>query len=135
MNVLSFSSGKNLKEGLATLEEDLVKLTVELQMEAQCIPNMTHPHAPIGGEDRSTVRAMVYSIKDSDQCLIGTAEIPVGGIHMDAILAESLLPLIEVWAAEGALDVTIIGDDIRLHQVINFQQAASTRLQNGRAWS
>jgi len=40
MNVLSFSSGKNLKEGLVTLEEDLVKLTDELQMEAQCIPNM-----------------------------------------------------------------------------------------------
>jgi seryl-tRNA synthetase len=39
MNVLSFSSGKNLK-GLATSEEDLVKLTDELQMEAQCIPNM-----------------------------------------------------------------------------------------------
>ncbi|XP_073265489.1 uncharacterized protein [Populus alba] len=72
--------GKNLKEGLATLEEDLVKLTDELQMEAQW-------------EDSSTVRAMVCSIEDSDQCLIGTAEIPVGGIHMDAILAESLQPL------------------------------------------
>lgn len=35
----------------------------------------------------------VYSIEGSDQCLIATAEIPVGGIHMDSILAESLLPL------------------------------------------
>jgi seryl-tRNA synthetase len=35
----------------------------------------------------------VYSIEDSDQCLIGTAEIPVGGIHMDSILTESSLPL------------------------------------------
>ncbi|KAI8013594.1 hypothetical protein LOK49_LG05G03035 [Camellia lanceoleosa] len=35
----------------------------------------------------------VYSIEGSDQCLIGTAEIPVGGIHMDSILAESSLPL------------------------------------------
>ncbi|KAJ6335490.1 hypothetical protein OIU78_012174 [Salix suchowensis] len=139
--------GKNLKEGLATLEEDLVKLTDELQLEAQCIPNMTHPNVPIGGEDSSTVRKMagtprdfgfpvkdhlqlgkeldlfdfdaaaevselvrssvvekcgfqprgdntqVYSIEGSDQCLIGTAEIPVGGIHMDAILAETQLPL------------------------------------------
>ncbi|XP_072973494.1 serine--tRNA ligase, chloroplastic/mitochondrial isoform X2 [Typha angustifolia] len=34
----------------------------------------------------------VYSIEDSDQCLIGTAEIPVGGIHMDSILPESGLP-------------------------------------------
>lgn len=35
----------------------------------------------------------VYSIEGSDQCLIGTAEIPVGGIHMDSILSASLLPL------------------------------------------
>ncbi|KAK2659804.1 hypothetical protein Ddye_006337 [Dipteronia dyeriana] len=176
--------GKNLKEGLVTLEEDLLKLTDELQLEAQCIPNMTHPDVPIGGEDSSKIRKMVgsqrvfsfplkdhlqlgkeldifdfdaaaevsgskfyylkneavmlemalinwtlcevmkrgftplttpeivrssvvekcgfqpraantqvYSIDGSDQCLIGTAEIPVGGIHMDSILAESLLPL------------------------------------------
>ncbi|GMY28782.1 serine--tRNA ligase, chloroplastic/mitochondrial isoform X1 [Fagus crenata] len=176
--------GKNLKEGLVTLEEDLLKLTDELQQEAQCIPNMTHPDVPIGGEDSSVIRKMVgsprkfsfpikdhlqlgkeldlfdfdaaaevsgskfyylkneavmlemgllnwtlsevmkkgftplttpeivrssvvekcgfqprgantqvYSIEGSDQCLIGTAEIPVGGIHMDSIVAESLLPL------------------------------------------
>ncbi|KAJ9545475.1 hypothetical protein OSB04_025182 [Centaurea solstitialis] len=35
----------------------------------------------------------VYSIEGTDQCLIGTAEIPVGGIHMDSILADSSLPL------------------------------------------
>ncbi|GAV83257.1 tRNA-synt_2b domain-containing protein/Seryl_tRNA_N domain-containing protein [Cephalotus follicularis] len=176
--------GKNLKEALMTLEDDLVKLKDELHQEAQCIPNMTHPDVPIGGEDCSTVRKMVgsprefgflakdhvqvgkeldlldfdaaaevsgskfyylkneavmlemglinwtlsevmkrgftplttpeivrssvvekcgfqpraentqvYSIEGSDQCLIGTAEIPVGGIHMDSIIAESLLPL------------------------------------------
>ncbi|XP_065620594.1 serine--tRNA ligase, chloroplastic/mitochondrial-like [Quercus suber] len=176
--------GKNLKEGLVTLEEDLLKLTDELQQEAQCIPNMTHPDVPIGGEESSVIRKMVgsprkfsfpvkdhlqlgkeldlldfdaaaevsgskfyylkneavmlemglinwtlsevmkkgftplttpeivrssvvekcgfqprgantqvYSIEGSDQCLIGTAEIPVGGIHMDSIVAESLLPL------------------------------------------
>ncbi|WJZ92318.1 hypothetical protein VitviT2T_011320 [Vitis vinifera] len=176
--------GKNLKEGVMNLEEDLLRLTDELQQEAQCIPNMTHPDVPIGGEDCSTLRKMVgsprkfgftikdhlqlgkeldlfdfdaaaevsgskfyylkneavmlemalinwtlsevmkrgftplttpeivrssvvekcgfqprgsntqvYSIEGSDQCLIGTAEIPVGGIHMDSILAESLLPL------------------------------------------
>ncbi|KAL6179420.1 hypothetical protein ACLB2K_050935 [Fragaria x ananassa] len=176
--------GKNLKEALLTLEEDLLKLTDELQQEAQCIPNMTHPDVPIGGEDNSTIRKMVgrprefnfpvkdhlqlgkdldlfdfdaasevsgskfyylkneavmlemglinwtllevmkwgftalttpeivrssvvekcgfqprgtntqvYSIEGSDQCLIGTAEIPVGGIHMDSILSASVLPL------------------------------------------
>ncbi|XP_024930731.1 serine--tRNA ligase, chloroplastic/mitochondrial isoform X2 [Ziziphus jujuba] len=176
--------GKNLKEGLLALEEDLLKLTDDLQQEAQCIPNMTHPDVPIGGEDCSTIRktygsprefifpvkdhlqlgkqldlfdldaasevsgskfyylkneavmlemglinwtlsevmrrgfiplttpeivrssvvekcgfqprgtnTQVYSIEGTDQCLIGTAEIPVGGIHMDSILSESLLPL------------------------------------------
>ncbi|KAJ1386181.1 Serine-tRNA ligase, type1 [Sesbania bispinosa] len=176
--------GKNLKESLIALEEDLVKLNDELQQEAQRIPNTTHPDVPIGGEDFSTIRKMVgscpefsfpvkdhlqlgkehdlfdfdaaaevsgskfyylkneavllemallnwtlsevmkrgftplttpeivrssvvekcgfqpranntqvYSIDDSDQCLIGTAEIPVGGLHMDSILADSLLPL------------------------------------------
>ncbi|CAK9149048.1 unnamed protein product [Ilex paraguariensis] len=176
--------GKNLKDRLITLEDDLLKLTDELQLEAQSIPNMTHPDVPIGAEDSSTLRKVVgdphefsfpikdhvqlgkeldlfdfdsaaeisgskfyymkneavmlemglinwtlfevmkrgftplttpeivrssvvekcgfqprgtntqvYSIEGSDQCLIGTAEIPVGGIHMDSILPEALLPL------------------------------------------
>ncbi|KAL3613624.1 Serine--tRNA ligase, chloroplastic/mitochondrial [Castilleja foliolosa] len=176
--------GKNIKDKLVTLEEDLLKITDELQHEAQSVPNMTHPDVPLGGEDSSVVRKLVgkprdfsfsikdhvqlgkdldlfdfdaaaevsgskfyylkneavmlelalvnwavsevmkrgfvplttpeivrssvvekcgfqprgtntqvYSIDGSDQCLIGTAEIPVGGIHMDSILAESSLPL------------------------------------------
>ena len=56
-----FCSGKNLKEALMTLEEDLIKLRDELQLEAQCIPNMTHPDVPIGGEDSSKLRNMVSS--------------------------------------------------------------------------
>lgn len=35
----------------------------------------------------------MYSIEGSDQCLIGTAEIPVGGIHMGSILSDAVLPL------------------------------------------
>ncbi|KAL0911536.1 hypothetical protein M5K25_019684 [Dendrobium thyrsiflorum] len=176
--------GKNLKEALAALEEDLVVLTDKLQLAAQCIPNITHPAVPTGGEENSVVRHMVgnppefkftakdhiqlgkeldlfdfdsaaevsgakfyylkneavllemalinwaisevsrrgftplitpeivrssvvekcgfqprgentqvYSIEDSNQCLIGTAEIPVGGIHMDSIIPDSSLPL------------------------------------------
>lgn len=45
-----------------TLEEDLLKLTDELQQEAQCIPNMTHPDVPIGGEDSSSIRKMVAQL-------------------------------------------------------------------------
>lgn len=176
--------GKNLKEQLIALEEDLVELTDTLQQEAQCIPNITHPDVPNGDEDNSALRktvgtprkfsftvkdhlqlgkeldlfdfdaaaevsgskfyylknkavllemalinwavsevskrgfvplitpeivrssivekcgfqpraqnTQVYSIEGSDQCLIGTAEIPVAGIHMDSILPESELPL------------------------------------------
>lgn len=52
-------SGKNLKESLVTLEEDLVKLKDELQHVAQSIPNMTHPDVPVGGEDSSAIRQEV----------------------------------------------------------------------------
>lgn len=55
--------GKNLKEGLVTLEEDLLKLMDELQQEAQRIPNMTHPEVPVGGEDCSALRKMVFSLE------------------------------------------------------------------------
>jgi len=51
-----------LKEGLAALEDDLVELNNKLQQEAQCIPNMTHPDVPIGGEDCSTIRKMVFQL-------------------------------------------------------------------------
>lgn len=55
-------SGKNLKESLVTLEEDLVKLKDKLQHVAQSIPNMTHPDVPVGGEDSSTIRKKVVSL-------------------------------------------------------------------------
>lgn len=35
----------------------------------------------------------IYSVKDSNLCLTGTAEIPLGGIHMDSILEEQQLPV------------------------------------------
>ncbi|CAA6667082.1 unnamed protein product [Spirodela intermedia] len=165
--------GKNLKERLIALEEDLTHVTDNLQLEAQCIPNVTHPAVPIGGEENSfsfpikdhmqigreldlfdfdaaaevsgskfyylkneavllemalvnwaisevskkgftplitpeIVRSsivekcgfqprgkntQVYSIEGSDQCLVGTSEISVGGIHMDSIVPDSSLPL------------------------------------------
>lgn len=35
----------------------------------------------------------VYSVRDSELCLAGTAEIPLGGMYMDSILSESSLPI------------------------------------------
>jgi len=35
----------------------------------------------------------VYSVKDSPLCLTGTAEVPLGGLYMDQVLAEKQLPI------------------------------------------
>lgn len=35
----------------------------------------------------------VYSVKDSPLCLTGTAEVPLGAMYMDQILAEQQLPI------------------------------------------
>ncbi|VAI15779.1 unnamed protein product [Triticum turgidum subsp. durum] len=53
--------GKNLKESLIALEEDLVQLTDKLQLEAQSIPNTTHPDVPVGDEESSVTRKEVGS--------------------------------------------------------------------------
>lgn len=63
------SSGKNVKESLVTLEEDLVKLKDELQHVAQSIPNMTHPDVPVGGEDSSAIRKEVVSLVSLNCCV------------------------------------------------------------------
>lgn len=34
-----------------------------------------------------------YSVTDSDLCLTGTAEIPLGGLYMDQIIPEEQLPI------------------------------------------
>jgi seryl-tRNA synthetase len=35
----------------------------------------------------------VYSVENSPLCLTGTAEVPLGGVHMDKVLAEAQLPI------------------------------------------
>ena len=34
-----------------------------------------------------------YNIEDTDLCLTGTAEIPLGGVYMDQIIPEEKLPI------------------------------------------
>lgn len=52
-------NGKQLKEQLESLEADLVAAENDLQREGQRLPNLTHPDAPIGGEENATVLKMV----------------------------------------------------------------------------
>lgn len=37
--------------------------------------------------------SQVYAVEDSQLCLTGTAEVPLGAVHMDEILAEEQLPI------------------------------------------
>ena len=62
--IITFNSfwdivGKNLKESLTVLEENLVQLTDKLQLEAQSIPNTTHSDVPVGDEENSVIRKEV----------------------------------------------------------------------------
>jgi seryl-tRNA synthetase len=47
--------GKKLKDEIAALETELSKIETELESEAKKIPNMAHPDAPIGKEDKSNL--------------------------------------------------------------------------------
>ena len=47
--------GKKLKESIAALEAELAAAEAELDREARKIPNMAHPDAPIGKEDKDNL--------------------------------------------------------------------------------
>ncbi|MDR3171655.1 MAG: serine--tRNA ligase [Treponema sp.] len=49
------AEGKKLKEDIATAEGELGKVEVELETEARRIPNMAHPDAPVGKEDKDNL--------------------------------------------------------------------------------
>jgi len=53
-NVL-IEEGKKLKEGIAAAENELAAVEVELVTEARKIPNMAHPDAPLGKEDKDNL--------------------------------------------------------------------------------
>ncbi|MCL2833314.1 MAG: serine--tRNA ligase [Treponema sp.] len=44
--------GKQLKDSIASAESELVKIESELDAQARRIPNMAHPDAPVGREDK-----------------------------------------------------------------------------------
>jgi seryl-tRNA synthetase len=57
-------------------------------------PDLARPEIVDGiGYNPRGEETQIYSIANADLCLIGTAEITLGGLHADAILAEEDLPL------------------------------------------
>ncbi|MDR2444977.1 MAG: serine--tRNA ligase [Spirochaetaceae bacterium] len=47
--------GKKLKEDIAAMEAELSRTEQELEAEARLIPNMVHPDAPVGKEDKDNL--------------------------------------------------------------------------------
>ena len=47
--------GKKLKESISAAEDELSKTEAELEQEARKIPNMAHPDAPVGREDKDNL--------------------------------------------------------------------------------
>ncbi len=87
-----------LKGKLAMLEQALTQWVLKLMVEEGYTPMITPDLArdevllgagftPRGDETQ------IYSVEQSDLSLIGTAEIPLGGYHMNEVIDEDKLPL------------------------------------------
>lgn len=87
-----------LKGKLAMLEQALTQWTLKLMVEEGYVPMITPDLArdevllgagftPRGDETQ------IYSVENTDLSLIGTAEIPLGGYHMNEVIDEEALPL------------------------------------------
>ncbi|GAC1463062.1 MAG: serine--tRNA ligase [Isosphaeraceae bacterium] len=106
LNLIDFEAGGKVSgHGFYFLKNDAVLLDLALQqfalntlVEHGFIPVVTPDLARssilegIGFNPRGT-ETQVYSVENSDLCLIGTAEITLGGLHADELLDESELPI------------------------------------------
>jgi seryl-tRNA synthetase len=69
--------GKKLKENIASLEAELAGTEQELEAEARRIPNMAHPAAPVGKEDKDNLEVkragepVKFSFKPADHVTLG----------------------------------------------------------------
>ena len=87
-----------LKNEGALLEIALIQFGIKILVEKGFIPYITPDLARdsildgIGFNPRGN-ETNVYSVKDTDLCLIGTAEITLGGLYADSIIAENELPI------------------------------------------
>ena len=86
-----------LKNGVALLEFALIQYALDVAMRHGFIPFSTPDLAKrevlegLGFNPRGE-STQVYNIEGSDLCLVGTAEITMGGYHMDEVIDEIELP-------------------------------------------
>ncbi len=86
-----------LKNELAVLEFALIQYALETARKHGFIPFATPDLAKVEvleglGFNPRGESTQVYNVADSDLCLVGTAEITMGGYHMDEVLNEEDLP-------------------------------------------
>ena len=106
LDLIDFEGGARVSgHGFYFLKNDAVLLDLALQQFAMrtlvqrgFMPIVTPDLARVGilegiGFNPRGAETQVYSVENSDLCLIGTAEITLGGMHADEILDESALPL------------------------------------------
>jgi len=87
-----------LKNKLVLLEQALIQWVLKDMVDEGFTPMVTPDLAKdevlLGtGFNPRGPEAQIYSLENSDLSLIGTAEIPLGGYHMDEIVDEDKLPL------------------------------------------
>ncbi|MFO0949886.1 MAG: serine--tRNA ligase [Isosphaeraceae bacterium] len=106
LDLIDFEAGGKVSgTGFYFLKNDAVLLDMALQQFALATL-VKHGFTPIVTPDLARVQILegigfnprgaetqVYSVENSDLCLIGTAEITLGGMHADEVLSESALPL------------------------------------------
>jgi seryl-tRNA synthetase len=106
LDLIDFEAGAKVSgQGFYFLKNEAVLLELALQqyalnmlVKAGFTPISTPDLARVAilegiGFNPRGAETQVYSVADTDLCLIGTAEITLGGMHADEILDESKLPL------------------------------------------
>lgn len=106
LDLIDFEAGSKVTgSGFYFLKNDAVLLDLALQQFA-LTTLVRRGFTPIVTPDLARVQILegigfnprgeetqVYSVEDSDLCLIGTAEITLGGMHADEVIEEEELPL------------------------------------------
>ncbi|MCP5059355.1 MAG: serine--tRNA ligase [bacterium] len=106
LDLLDFEAGARvagnkfyyLKNGAVLLELALQRYALDILLEDGFVPYVTpdlaRPEIVAGiGYNPRGEETQIYSLSNADLCLVGTAEITLGGMHADSILDESDLPI------------------------------------------